>query len=103
MIKINDYVILIKKHQYLELHSVGIVKSISKKNIVEVFFIGKSINLFLKRSDLKYLDVAKTGKPHKYKICNVCHVLKKIMLILKLIKLMRKEEKQQDLAVNLAE
>lgn len=27
-------------------------------------------------SKIKFLDVSKTGKPHKYKICNVCHILK---------------------------
>src|SRR5699024_5281450 len=42
----------------------------------EVFFIGKNVEININLSVIKYLDITKTGKPYKYKICNVCHILK---------------------------
>lgn len=75
MIKPNDFVILKEKITGIEVNSVGFVEKV-KGNKADVFFIGKLKSSSLELSKIKLLDVKKTGKPHKYKICNVCHVLK---------------------------
>jgi len=75
MIKVNDFVVLTEKVRDLEKNSVGFVEKITSSK-VKVFFIGKNIETDIELSKIKFLDVTKTGKPHKYKICNVCHILK---------------------------
>ncbi len=75
MIKINDFVVLTEKTNGLVVNSVGFVEEI-KGTKAKVFFVGKLKEIFIDKSKIKFLDVAKTGKPHKYKICNVCHILK---------------------------
>jgi RNase P subunit RPR2 len=75
MIKVNDFVILTKKIKDIEINSVGLVKEVKEKK-VKVFFIGKLKTKVLDNSAIKYLDITKTGKPYKYKICNICHILK---------------------------
>lgn len=75
MISVNDFVVLNEEINGIVKNSVGYVKEI-KKTKIKVFFIGKMIEVIVEISKLNYLDVSKTGKPHKYKICNVCHVLK---------------------------
>jgi RNase P subunit RPR2 len=75
MIKVNDFVILLKKEDTIEKNSVGFVKEVQSK-IIKVFFIGKLKDVHIDISKVKFLDVSKTGKPNKYKICNVCHILK---------------------------
>jgi len=78
MIKKNDFVLIKKDYNDIEVNSVGIVKKISlDKKTITVFIIGKNINVNLHVKFVKYLEVTKTGKPHEYKICNVCHILKK--------------------------
>ncbi|MCB0514719.1 MAG: endonuclease VII domain-containing protein [Chitinophagales bacterium] len=78
MIKIEDFVISRKSGISVPINAVGVVREIDAINqIAVVFFIGKRINLTLSLEDIDYLDVTKTGKTHKYKICNVCHILKK--------------------------
>ncbi|MDD4215533.1 MAG: endonuclease VII domain-containing protein [Bacteroidales bacterium] len=75
MIKAKDFVVLKENRGVLEYNSVGFVKDIYGKK-AKVFFIGKLKEIIIETSKIKYLDVSKTGKPNKYKICNVCHVLK---------------------------
>ena len=75
MIKVNDFVILNKKSEDLEKNSVGFVEKITSTK-AKVFFIGKNKEIDIDLSKIKLLDVTKTGKPHKYKICNICHILK---------------------------
>lgn len=75
MIKIDDFVVLTEKLNELNVNSVGFVEDV-KSTKAKVFFIGKLKEIELEISKLKFLDVTKTGKPHKYKICNVCHILK---------------------------
>ncbi len=75
MIKVNDFVVLTEKHNDLAVNSVGFVKEI-KRTKAKVFFIGKMKEVEIVMSKIKFLDVTKTGKPHKYKICNECHILK---------------------------
>lgn len=74
-LKVNDYVILLKNKEDIVKNSVGIIKSINTTSI-KVFFIGKKKDILLKSTDIKFLDITKTGKPYKVKICNICHVLK---------------------------
>lgn len=75
MIKVNDFVVLTEKVKNLEKNSVGFVEKISTSK-AKIFFIGKKKEIEVELSKIKFLDVTKTGKPHKYKICNVCHILK---------------------------
>ena len=55
--------------------SVGLVTKVDKKAI-EVFFIGKAKKVLVKTSQVQFLDIEKTGKGYRHKICNVCYVLK---------------------------
>jgi len=75
MIKVNDFVVLTEKVKNLEKNSVGFVEKITTSK-AKIFFIGKNKKIEVELSKIKFLDVTKTGKPHKYKICNVCHILK---------------------------
>lgn len=75
MIQLNDFVILAETTKGLPINSVGFVKEVKQKK-VKVFFIGQLKEFEVELSKIKFLDVTKTGKPHKYKICNVCHILK---------------------------
>ena len=78
MLKKNDFVVLTKKHKDISKNSVGLIKDIGK-GFVNVFFIGKGVQLKVKDIYIKFFDVTRTGKPYKYKICNICHILKKDM------------------------
>jgi hypothetical protein len=75
--KINksDFVILIKKQGEIAINSVGIVRDINDKTS-KVFFISTQKEIDISIDKLNFLDVTKTGKPHKLKICNICHILK---------------------------
>ncbi len=75
MIKINDFVVLSENIDDLVINSVGFVEKINSSKAI-VFFIGKNKEVTIDLLKIKFLDVTKTGKPHKYKICNVCHILK---------------------------
>ena len=75
MIQVNDFVILIEKFKDLDKNSVGFVENVTSSK-AKVYFIGKNIEIDIDLSKIKFLDVTKTGKPHKHKICNVCHILK---------------------------
>lgn len=75
MIQVNDFVVLTKKTSGLDVNSVGFVEEL-KRTKAKVFFIGQLKEVEVDLSKIKFLDVTKTGKPHKYKICNVCHILK---------------------------
>lgn len=78
MIKVEDFVILKTVINNLEVNSVGIVKAINLKiKSATVFFIGKRKEIQISLDKIEFLDISKTGKPYKYKICNICHVLKK--------------------------
>lgn len=73
--KVNDYVCLKETINNITANSIGIVKEVST-NTLKVFFIGKNKQIVLQKTKVKLIDVLRTGKPHKYKICNVCHILK---------------------------
>ncbi len=77
MIEVNDFITLTTTVNIFEKNSVGLVKSKLSNTKFSVFFIGKQITYEVDITNIKYLDVKKTGKPHKFKICNVCHILKK--------------------------
>lgn len=74
-IKPNDFVIYQLENSELPYNSVGLVKQIKSK-VALVFFISIQKEKEVSISEIKFLDVDKTGKPYKVKICNVCHVLK---------------------------
>ena len=75
MIKVNDFVVLIEKVEDLDKNSVGFVEKVTNSK-AKIFFIGKNIAVDIDLSKVEFLDTSQTGKPHKYKICNVCHILK---------------------------
>jgi len=75
MLKRNDYVIATEKIDDIEKNSVGLVAEVSFNGIT-VFFIGKKRTITTSDKNLDFLDITKTGKPHKLKICNICHILK---------------------------
>jgi len=75
MIKVNDFVVLTEMFKELDKNSVGFVEKVTSSK-AKVFFIGKNREVEVDLSKIKFIDVTKTGKPHKHKICNVCHILK---------------------------
>lgn len=74
-IKINDFVLLKEEVKGIKLNSVGLVKEI-KNDIYFVFFIKNQSIIEVTDKIILFLDITKTGKPYKFKICNVCHILK---------------------------
>lgn len=70
VIKEDDFVIVTKKTRGLEKNAVGFVKAV-KGTKASVFFIGVKRRVTLLVSEVQLLDIKKTGKPHKYKICNI--------------------------------
>ena len=75
MIQVNDFVILTVNFKDLDKNSVGFVEKVTRSK-AKVYFIGKNVEIEVDLSKIKFIDVTQTGKPHKYKICNVCHILK---------------------------
>ncbi len=74
--QINDFITLNKDTQGLLKNSVGVIEEIINENVFKIFFIGSRIELLLSNDDITFLDIEKTGKPFKFKVCNVCHILK---------------------------
>lgn len=74
-LRISDFVILKEEIDGVKVNSVGLIKSLSQNQAI-VFFIGSQREISTDIEQISFLDVSKTGKPHKYKICNVCHILK---------------------------
>jgi len=72
----NDFVIAIKDIEDVVKNSVGFVKSIKGTQIV-IFFVGKKKTIKTNKNNVSFVDIKKTGKPYKVKICNICHILKK--------------------------
>ncbi len=75
-LNVNDFVISTKEVDNIEKNSVGLVKKIAGEQVT-IFFIGKKKNIQTSNKNIKFLDITKTGKPYKVKICNICHILKK--------------------------
>ena len=77
-LKVNDFIFTIQKINSITRNSVGIIKEISNSK-VKVFFVGKAKIVKTGMAHINFLDVEKTGKPYKRKICNICHILKEDM------------------------
>ena len=75
MVQVNDFVVLTEKVNDLDKNSVGFVEKVTPSK-AKVFFIGKNKEIDVDFYKIKTLEVSQTGKPHKYKICNICHILK---------------------------
>lgn len=74
---INDFIIVKNDIQDITKNSVGVIEEIfNTTKSCKIFFIGKRKELILPINSISFLDINKTGKPHKYKICNICHILK---------------------------
>jgi hypothetical protein len=74
-IKKDDFVLFNKDNENIVLNSVGLVKDVTSNNAT-VFFIGIQKELEVSIDTIDFLDLTKTGKQHKNKVCNVCHILK---------------------------
>ncbi len=74
-IKIGSYVVATKDINDIKERSVGLVGDVSGKKLT-VFFIGANKTVETDNNHVAYLDIEKTGKPYKKKICNICHLLK---------------------------
>lgn len=77
-IKVGDFVVATRNIADVQTMSVGLVKEISG-NEITVYFIGKNKTVKTDKSNIAFLDIKKTGKPYKMKICNICHILKEDM------------------------
>jgi len=74
-IKVGSYVVATKNINSIQERSIGFVENISGEDIT-VFFIGTNTTVKTDDNHVAYLDITKTGKPYKKKICNICHQLK---------------------------
>ncbi|NJL59478.1 MAG: Hpy99I family type II restriction endonuclease, partial [Desulfobacteraceae bacterium] len=74
-ITVGNYVVATRDINNIRERSVGLVGDISGKKIT-VFFIGANKTIETDIHHIVYLDIEKTGKPYKKKICNRCHLLK---------------------------
>ena len=74
---VHDFVFTKKTINHIKKGSIGIIKRISYSQIT-VFFIGKGQIIKIKKetNSIQCLDVEKTGKTYRKKICNICHILK---------------------------
>ena len=76
ILSFGDFIIAKEKISTVKKNSIGIIKQISQ-NKITVFFVGDAKNITINKKYVQYLDINKTGKPYKKKICNICHILKK--------------------------
>lgn len=75
--RINDYVMLTTNITEIPLNAVGLIRSIDvNKKRTEVLFIGIRQEITVSTDYITVLDVTRTGKGYKNKICNVCHIVK---------------------------
>lgn len=74
-IEVGSYVVATRDINNIRERSVGLVADVSGGKIV-VFFIGASKTVETDSNHVAFLDIKKTGKPYKKKICNICHLLK---------------------------
>lgn len=72
---VDNFVINIKSLEDIEKNSIGLINAING-NFAMVYFVGKNTTLRVNFSDLKEIDIEKTGKGYDFKICNICHILK---------------------------
>ncbi|TKZ35203.1 endonuclease [Brachyspira catarrhinii] len=72
---IDNFVIANKNIDNIVKNSVGVIKAING-NFAMVLFIGKNELKRTEIENLEIIDIYKTGKGYKNKICNICHILK---------------------------
>ena len=75
LIKTDSYVVATRDINGIQKRSVGLVAEIVGTKIT-VFFIGVNKTVDTDDNHVTYLDIKKTGKSYKKKICNICHLLK---------------------------
>lgn len=74
-VKIDSYVINNIVLNDIVANSIGLVQALNGTYAM-VFFVGVNQSLRVDCADLSVVDVEKTGKGYKNKICNICHILK---------------------------
>ena len=72
---IDNFVIANKNIDNIVKNSVGVIKALNG-NFAMVLFIGKNELKRTEIENLEIIDIYKTGKGYKNKICNICHILK---------------------------
>lgn len=72
---INNFVIANKDIDNIVKNSVGVIKALNGNSAI-VLFIGKNELKRTEIENLEIIDIYKTGKGYKNKICNICHILK---------------------------
>ena len=70
----NRFVVARRSIDNIPANAVGLVEK--SNGTATVFFIGAATVKVVSVSDIKNIDIYKTGKGFTIKICNVCHVLK---------------------------
>jgi len=77
MFKLNDFFILKDNYGNISKNAVGVIEELNSDGITaKVFMLGDKMHIDILLEKIEYLDITQTGKPNKYKICNVCHILK---------------------------
>lgn len=71
----GDFVTTTSKVADIAKNSVGLVKDTSV-NKLTIYFVGMAKILDVEKSNVKFIDLEKTGKGFPLKICNICHILK---------------------------
>ena len=77
-LRFGDFVTAEEKIGTIKRGAVGIIKKISRQEIT-IFFIGDTKIIKTNKTRIRFLDIDKTGKPYRKKICNICHILKEDM------------------------
>lgn len=77
MFNLNDFFVLKDNYGNLSKNAVGVIEELKEDGITaKVFMLGDKMHIDILLEKLELLDITQTGKPHKFKICNVCHILK---------------------------
>ena len=60
-----------------DIDSVGLIESEENEYFI-VWLIGSDTKWQIKKDEIEYIDVLKTGDKFEFKICNICHCLKPV-------------------------
>lgn len=74
-IKTKDFVLATRPINGIVANSVGIINAVCPEGAL-VYFIGKNAVVRAPFDSLSVIDVDRTGKGYRHKICNICHILK---------------------------
>ena len=75
LLDVDNFVIANKKIGEIPKNAVGIIRALNGESAM-VLFIGTNEIRKVEFKNLEQIDIDKTGKGFKQKICNICHILK---------------------------